>query len=99
MVAMIERTGHWETISNRDRVVQLKHERSTSALRKAESSLGVRYSVLLSLPYFDTVRFTVVDPMHNLYLGSRKHVLKVWIDRNLITLKHLELIEVKMKKV
>lgn len=83
---------------HRDRVVQLKNERSTSALRKAESSLGVRYSVLLSLPYFDPVRFTVVDPMHNLYLGSGKHVFKVWMDRNLITLKHLEVIEEKMKK-
>ena len=74
-------------------MVQLKNERSTSALRKAESSLGVRYSVLLSLPYFDPVRFTVVDPMHYLYLGSGKHVFKVWMD---ITLKHLEVIEEKM---
>lgn len=66
-------------------------------MRKAESLLGVRYSVLLSLPYFDPVRFTVIDPMHNLYLGSGKHVFKVWLDRNLITLKDLEHFEEKMK--
>ena len=32
----------------------------------------MRYSVLLDLPYFDPVRFTVIDPMHNLYLALRK---------------------------
>ena len=53
---------------------------------------------LLSLLYFDPVRFTIVDPMHNIYLGSGKHVFKVWINRNLITLKDLEQFEEKMKK-
>ena len=28
----------------------------------------IRYYVLLSLPYFDPVRFTVIDTLHNLYL-------------------------------
>lgn len=28
---------------------------------------GVRYSELLRLPYFDIVRFHLVDPMHNLF--------------------------------
>ena len=46
-----------------------------------ESSSGCRYSVLLELEYFDSPRFLVVDPMHNLFLGTAKHHLKrVWIE-------------------
>lgn len=37
---------------------------------------GVRYSVLLQLPYFDIVRCHIIDPMHNLLLGTAKHVMK-----------------------
>ena len=43
-----------------------------------ESSHGCRYSVLLDLPYFDPVRMCIIDLMHNLYLGSAKHILK-WV--------------------
>ena len=83
---------------HRDRVLQVKTERTSSTSRKAESLLGVYYSVLLSLPYFDPIHFIVIDPMHNLYLGSGKHVFKVWIDRKLITMKELEQFEEKMKR-
>lgn len=33
---------------------------------------GVRWSALLRLPYFDIVKFVVVDGMHNLFLGLIK---------------------------
>ncbi len=36
----------------------------------AQAKDGVRYSVLLELPYFDAPRMCIVDPMHNLLLGS-----------------------------
>lgn len=47
-------------------------------------STGVRYSVLQELEYFDCVRFHVVDPMHNLLLGTGKHALSVWIKQGII---------------
>jgi hypothetical protein len=34
---------------------------------------GVRWSELLRLPYWDPVRFVVVDGMHNLFLGLVQH--------------------------
>ena len=43
---------------------------------RAESHHDVRYSEPLRLPYFDCVRFTVIDPMHNLFLGTAKHVME-----------------------
>lgn len=50
-----------------------------------ESEYGCRYSELLELTYFDPVKMTVVDPMHNLFLGSAKHVMKdMWMDNNVL---------------
>jgi len=40
------------------------------------SKKGVHYSLLLELPYLDIVRFHTIDPMHNLLLGTAKHVIK-----------------------
>jgi len=62
-------------------------------MRKAESTLGVRYSVLLSLPYFDPVRFTVVDVMHNLFLGTGKYMFKIWLSMELLTKESLQEME------
>ena len=46
-----------------------------------ESKYGTRYTELMRLPYFDCVRFTVVDPTHNLFMGSAKHIMQnVWLD-------------------
>ena len=35
------------------------------------------------LPYFDCVRFHVIDPMHNIFTGTAKHVMtKVWMKKD-----------------
>lgn len=54
---------------------------------------GVRYSILLELPYLDIVKYHIIDPMHNLLLGTAKHVMKTWISKGIITSKDLEAIE------
>ena len=36
------------------------------------SAHGIRWSALMRLPYFDIVRFVVIDGMHNLFLGLIK---------------------------
>ena len=59
-------------------------ETSPASQQKVCSELGARYSVLQELEYFDCIRYFVVDPMHNLYLGTAKHMMKnVWLkERN-----------------
>ena len=57
----------------------------TKVQRKSiEREHGVRYSALVDLPYFNPIRNTVVDPMHNLFLGSAKHVMQIWINKNIL---------------
>ena len=46
----------------------------------------------MALPYFDPLRFTPIDPMHNLYLGTGKHMFTVWIKNEII--KNNELLAV-----
>ena len=57
---------------------------------------GVYYSCLLKLEYFDAVRFTAIDPMHNLFLGSAKHVFKLWVKKDLLNKKKLKILEQKI---
>ena len=58
---------------------------SKTAREKKESEVGCRYSCLLQLPYFDAVRMMIVDPMHNLYLGTAKRMFRtIWI-KNFLT--------------
>ncbi|KAG2191165.1 hypothetical protein INT47_006510 [Mucor saturninus] len=45
-----------------------------------EKNNGTRYSELHRLHYFDPVRCTIVDPMHNLFLGTAKRMISIWRD-------------------
>ena len=54
---------------------------------------GVYYSSLLQLENFNPLRFTAIDPMHNLFLGTAKHVFKLWIEKNLLSKKDLKVLE------
>lgn len=58
-------------------------ETSPAAQQRLYSELGARYSVLQELEYFDCIRYFVVDPMNNLYLGTAEHMMKnVWLNEN-----------------
>lgn len=58
---------------------------TASARNEVEKSYGSRFTKLNLLPYFNCIQFTIIDPMHNLFLGTAKHVMKnVWIQDNLI---------------
>ena len=41
---------------------------------------GVHYSASCKLEYFDCVCFRVIDPIHNLFLGTSKYVFKLWAE-------------------
>ena len=57
----------------------------------------VRWSELLRLPYFDPVRFATVDPMHCLFLGIAKWIVKrIWVDEEILTTNTLKMVQKKM---
>ena len=64
--------------------------------KKIEREHGCRYSILLELPYYDVIRFCVVDPMHNLLLGTAKHMMSVWTSNGIINKSDLASIQEKV---
>lgn len=66
---------------------------------KLATRYGCYFSVLLELEYFNAVRFTVIDPMHNLYLGTAKRMFELWLERDLVTKAKLKVIEERISKL
>ena len=58
----------------------------------------VRYSLLLDLSYFNPIKFGVVDPMHNLLLGTAKHMFSLWLEQNLLTQQNLDMLQQRCEK-
>lgn len=52
--------------------IQKQLTKTQQKLKESES--GVCHSVLMDLPYFDPYSFVAMDTMHNVYLGTGKHV-------------------------
>ena len=42
-------------------------------------------SKLIELPYFNPIKYTVIDPMHNLFLGTAKHCSQLWIKKEILS--------------
>lgn len=63
----------------RRRATKWKSAASQSQRDKVFKKYGVRWSVLLRLPYWDPPRFTVVDTMHTVLLGHlHRHCSIIW---------------------
>ena len=73
--------------------------RTKEARKQLERQFGARYSLLFELPYYDAIRFAVIDPMHNLYLGTAKHVMSIWKDRDILTKANFLTIQEKIEKI
>ncbi|GBC48618.2 hypothetical protein GLOIN_2v1849215 [Rhizophagus irregularis DAOM 181602=DAOM 197198] len=58
---------------------------------------SVRWSELLRLPYMDPIRFAVVDPMHCLFLGIAKWIIKsIFINQNKLSMEQLRIAQKRM---
>ena len=70
----------------------IQQAKNKTERNKLESEFGCRYSVLLQLPYFDPICMLIIDPMHNIFLGSAKHMKNIWLndDKPFITPNQLQ---------
>ena len=80
---VIGNQGHYKTFA-----YQQLPANTLTAQKSIEGESDCRYSVLLELPYFNPVRMCIVDQMHNLLLGTAKHMMSVWSELGLITVSH-----------
>ena len=70
---------------HRVKAFEARNANLAAARSQIEREIGVRYSELLRLPYLDIVRCHLVDPMHNLFLGTAKNVMSLWKSKKIIT--------------
>ena len=70
--------------NHKEQGIKWRQAKTLTEQHKIEKEYGVRYTELLRLPYFDTMHFSVVDPMHNKLLGTAKHVTALWKKENIL---------------
>ena len=64
-----------------------------------ESQCGSRFTELMHLPYYNCIRFSIIDPMHNMFLGTTKRLLQnQWIGDNILCRKDLSGIQKTVDK-
>ena len=79
---------HRSNSNHRTAIDKIKAAKTLNDRDRLETQNGCRYTILLELPYFDPTRMCIIDPMHNLFLGTAKHIAKnIWMDErfNLLT--------------
>ncbi len=81
------------------RCIEAKNALTSTERSKIEKTHGARYTELLRLPYFDVIRFHVVDPMHNLFLGIAKHSVNTWKDLKIIASSDYLVLQAKVDTV
>lgn len=83
-------------VKHREDIARIQREGVNPTRRsELESELGCRFSPLLLLLYFNVIVMNIIDPMHNLFLGTAKKMLFKWIDLNLITKQ--DMLEIQKK--
>jgi hypothetical protein len=89
----------WSERSMEQHLQAIKEVESASTPTQVEQITkknGVRYSELVRLPYFDIIRQHVIDAMHNMYLGTAKHVVSIWKDMGLLGNSEFDIIQTKI---
>ena len=84
---------------HRTRAADILAAQTLASRSELESSLGIRYSELLRLPYFDPIRGHAVDPMHNLLLGTAKHTFAIWIKKGILDDSKIGKIDERMQQL
>ena len=83
------RTNH----KHREEAQEMLNQAPSGDQASLEQRYGTRYNELMSLPYFNCVRFHITDPMHNLFTGMAKHVMKnIWLDNDNPVIKKKEFV-------
>ena len=93
----------WSTRNGTDHrriAMGLRNFNSLKEQVEQESAQGLRYSALLMLPYFNAPRMLIVDPMHNLFLGTAKHFLQhIWVDCSVLNDQTWEILQSRVDSI
>jgi len=75
-----------DSTKHRENALNWRRCKSNAERTRFVKQNRVRWSELLRLPYFDPIRFVVIDPMHCLFLGIAKWIMKrIWVDESILS--------------
>lgn len=83
--------------AHRQSAYQTLTSRTKADRKLIEKANGARYCVLFELPYYDAISFTVIDVMHNLFLGTAKNMMSIWKDLNLLTKSTFKILQQRIE--
>ena len=63
------------------------------------SQFGSIYSALIELEYVDAIRMSTIDPMHNLFQGTAKRTIKLWLKLGIMDDEKMTEIQNRVVKV
>ncbi|CAC5417978.1 unnamed protein product [Mytilus coruscus] len=86
-------------LEHRHNMNVVKSARTQTERDRLESQFGIRYSPIWELDYFDPIRMSIVDPMHNLYQGTAKKIIKIWLQLKILLPEQLEEIQERVGSV
>lgn len=78
---------------HRENVAEILKCNTMTERVKMETQFGCRYSALLKLPYFNPPTMLTIDPMHNLFLGTGKHMIHLWLNSGILNSKKYQQIQ------
>jgi hypothetical protein len=82
-----------DSSQHRENAHEWRKCKSDTSRKTFVKQMGVRWSELLRLSYFDPIQFMTIDPMHCLFLGIAKWIVKrLWVDEKILTQSALQLI-------
>lgn len=85
----------WQKRTRDEHIRQAERSKNAPSLAKKNEiykKFGYKSTALLELDYFEPSKFSVVEPMHNLFLGTAKRFFVHWVENELLTKADLELI-------
>ncbi|CAG2254157.1 unnamed protein product [Mytilus edulis] len=86
-------------LEHRHNMNVVKSARTQTERDRLESQFGIRYSPIWELDYFDPIRMSIVDPMHNLYQGTAKKIIKIWLELKILLPEQLIEIQERVDSV
>ena len=85
---------------HQEKALEWRHCSSDAERKRFVKDNKVRWSELLRLNYFNPIRHVIVDPMHCLFLGIAKWIVKrIWIDEGILTQNMLTQIQSKVNRI
>ena len=85
---------------HRDISKRIKKAKTAQSRSKLETEYGIYYAILSELNYFNPITHCIIDPMHNLFLGTAKRFFKkILLARGLLNENPLKEIQARVDSI